>query len=113
MGEVGDGNEVNAQYQDQFYLFQSLRALSRVPMEAHNSQEESQSHPCMQSNSHDGPEYDSRRGEMDEVGDGDEVNAPSQDQFPLFQPVCTFPMFQMMAQDSQNEWQSPHVSRLQ
>ena len=76
-------------------------------MEAHNSQEESQSHPYMHSNSCDGPEYDSRRGEMDEVGDGDAVNAPCQDQFPLFQPVCTFPMFQMMAQDSQNEWQSP------
>ena len=44
---------------------------------------------------------------MDEVGDGDEVNAPYQDQFPLFQPVCTFPMTQMMAHNSQNEWQSP------
>ena len=43
---------------------------------------------------------------MDEVGDGDEVNAPYQDQFPLFQPVCTFPMIQMMAHNSQKEWRS-------
>ena len=107
-GKEGRGNRGNGQGQGQPAPDQAVSFMARVPMEAHNSQEESQSHPCMQSNSHDGPEYDSSsRGEMDEVGDGDAVNAPCQDQFPLFQPVCTFPMFQMMAQDSQNEWQSP------
>ena len=56
-------------------------------MVAHNSQEESQSHPYMHNNSYNDAEYDSRRGEIAEFACGNEGNVQYQDHFALPQTV--------------------------
>ena len=71
-------------------------------MDASIPPEEDSSHPYMHSNSYNGAEHNSRRGEG---GDGDDVDAPYHDEFPLSQPVRAFSGSQLMSLSCQKGWQ--------